>query len=249
MPIIFLDSPGNAIAGMANAAPAPAVSFTNSRRLSSGFSADGSFRKRRFADEASLAGKLHRLAQIFSQRQAAIVVELLMARPTHGIAHAFDFNLRAEFQSFELRPLRQNELRLANLPGQGIARVEATALQNFSILAFDGDPQDARDAGDAVVCEADDEAEIAGVFVAPDKRRPHAITDAPIDAVKGGGIRLIVGLQVFRVDLMEIPKRPVIRADIHHMRNHIFGRRYTFDHGCWIGRLAWYPLLKQRSDP
>src|SRR5215471_8543511 len=45
MPIIALDWPENTAAGIAKAAPAPALSFKNSRRLTSDFNTDGSFRR------------------------------------------------------------------------------------------------------------------------------------------------------------------------------------------------------------
>src|SRR5262245_2061211 len=51
MPTIFFDSPGNAIDGTASAAPAPAVSFTNSRRFNSGFNTMSPFEGDRTLDD------------------------------------------------------------------------------------------------------------------------------------------------------------------------------------------------------
>src|ERR1700757_3146310 len=99
MPIIFFDSPGNASDGTASAAPAPAVSFTNSRRFNSGFNTDESFRMASNRQRA-LPPMLYRLSEIFPQSQAAILVQFLMARPAHGIPHPLHFNLSAELQPF-----------------------------------------------------------------------------------------------------------------------------------------------------
>src|SRR5580704_1629996 len=108
MPIIFFDSPGKAIAGIASAAPAPAVSFTNSRRFRSGLSTEKSSPKIWQTWVTLNRPTLHRLAQILSQRQAAVIVELLVACPAYRIAHPFHFNLSAKLQPFELRTLRQD---------------------------------------------------------------------------------------------------------------------------------------------
>src|ERR1700733_4842182 len=172
-----------------------------------------------------------------------------MARPAYGITHALHFDLCAKFQPFELRALRQHELRLSNFPGERIPRIEAAALQNFTVFALDRDPQNSRHTRDSIVRETDDETQIARLLIAPDKRRPHAVADTAADAIERGGIRLIIGLQVFRVDLVKIPKREVIRADVDDVRDHIFGRRNPFDCRGRVRRLPGDSLLEQRGDP
>src|SRR5262249_10912069 len=138
-----------------------------------------------------------------------------MASPPHRITYAFYFKLGTKLQAFKLRTLRQHKLRLANLAGQWITWIKTTASQGLAFFALDGDPQDAGYTGDAIIGKANDEAQVTGVLIAPNKRWPHAISDVAIDAVKRGGISLVIGHQVFCADLMEIPKGPVIRTDVH----------------------------------
>src|SRR5215472_6177937 len=172
-----------------------------------------------------------------------------MACPLDRIEHAFHFQVGTKLQTFKLRASRQDELRLANFTGQWMTWVEAAALQDLAFFALDGDPQDAWHTGDAIIGKANDEAQVTRVFVAPNKGWPHAITDAAIDAVKRGGVSLVVGHQVSWADLMEIPKGPVVCSDVHDVRDYVLCGGNAFRSGSRIGRFARQPLLEQRSDP
>jgi hypothetical protein len=54
-------------------------------------------------------------AEVGTQCQRAVIVQFLMARPPHGIAHSLYLDLGPEFQSFPSDSLRQHKLRLPNL--------------------------------------------------------------------------------------------------------------------------------------
>lgn len=58
---------------------------------------------------------LDRLAEVGTQCQRAVIVQFLMARPPHGIAHSLYLDLGPEFQAFPICRLRQHKLRLPNL--------------------------------------------------------------------------------------------------------------------------------------
>jgi hypothetical protein len=55
--------------------------------------------------------------------------------------------------------------------------------------------------------------------------------------------------QVLRADLMKIPKRPVVDADIHHVSDHVFCWRDAFERGVRVGRFSGKSLLEQCRNP
>src|SRR5438067_3103528 len=189
------------------------------------------------------------LTEVGAQGERAVVVQLLVTSPAHGIAHCFYFDRSSKFQSFPILDIRQHKLCLPNLARQGIASVQTTALKHLSVLCLHGHPQYARHTRDAIIGKTDDQPQVIAILVAPDKRRPHAITNLTIDPVKGCRISLIVGRQIFCADLVEVPKRPVVRPDIDYMSDHVLCWRDTFMRGTWIGRLARNPLLEQCGGP
>src|SRR5580693_8275232 len=189
------------------------------------------------------------LTKIRTQRERAVIVQLLVTSPAHGIAHALYLDLSSKFQAFPLVEVRKHELRLPNLARQRVTGVETAALEQISVLALDVHPQYPRHSRDSVICEADNQPQSSGVLIAPDERRPHPITDAAIDVIERCRIRLVVGHQIGGADLVKVPERPVIRPDINHMRDHVFCRGYPFNCGAWIGRFTRKPLLEQSRGP
>src|SRR5271168_4477 len=144
---------------------------------------------------------LNLLAEVGTQGERAVLVQLLVTSPAHGIAHSLYLNLSSKFQSFPIGDVWQHELGLANLAGQWVTCVETTALEHLSVLALDRNSQYARHAGDSVVGETDNQAQGGGVFVAPDERRPHSVADSAIDPVEGCWIRLVIAHQIPGADL------------------------------------------------
>ena len=122
-------------------------------------------------------------------------------------------------------------------------------MSSLPVFALHGHPQYAGHTRDAVIGEADDQSQIAAVLIAPDEGRPHAIADAAIDAVECSWISLVVVHQIRCADLVKIPERPVIGADIDDMSDHVFCRRDSFMRGTWVGRFARKSLLEQCGDP
>jgi hypothetical protein len=78
-------------------------------------------------DFARLSGQNNRsldlLTEVGAQCERAVVVQLLMTSPAHGIAHSLYLNLSSEFQSFPICDVRKHELRLANLARQRVSGV------------------------------------------------------------------------------------------------------------------------------
>src|ERR1039458_920153 len=72
---------------------------------------------------------------------------------------------------------------------------------------------------------------------------------AGVGVVEPGWRCLVVAHQILGADLVEVPKRPVIRSDIHHVSNHVIGRRYAFLPGESIWSFAWEPLFEHGRDP
>src|SRR5579862_7027393 len=103
--------------------------------------------------------------------------------------------------------------------------IEATALERFSVLAFDADLQYSWDAGNPVVRKSNDQPEISLIVVTPDERWTNPVADASVDAVEPRRRCFVVTRQQPGINVMEVPQRPVIRADVHDMRNHVFRRR------------------------
>src|ERR1051326_1199990 len=117
---------------------------------------------------------LHLLPQIGAQRERAVLVQLLMTRPTHRIPHPLHLNLSAKLQSFPIADVRHHELRLPNLSRQRITGVQATALERLPVRALHGHPQHARHARNAVIGEAHNQPQRTTILIAPDERRPHS---------------------------------------------------------------------------
>src|SRR6266700_81639 len=187
--------------------------------------------------------------KVRSQRERAIIVQLLMTSPPHRIAHSLYLDLSSKFQPFPICDVRQHELGLANLAWQRVAGIQTTALDHLSVLALHSHSQHARHAGDTIVGKADDQSKVTAVLIAPDERRPYPITNPAIDSVECCRIRLVVGHQVLCADLVKIPKRPVIGSNIHHMSDHVLCRRYHFMCCAVIVRLTRQTLLEQSCDP
>ncbi|SRR6266567_1133735 len=55
------------------------------------------------------------LTEVGAQRERAVIVQFLVTRPPHGIAHSLYFDLSSESQCFPICPLRQHKLHLPNL--------------------------------------------------------------------------------------------------------------------------------------
>src|SRR6266700_348731 len=81
-------------------------------------------------------------------------------------------------------PSGSTKLGLAHLSGHRVAELHADALQRFDGFVFHGDAQHARNAGNAVIGEATDQPQVAGVFVTPDKGRSHVVANPAIDAIE-----------------------------------------------------------------
>ena len=107
------------------------------------------------------------------------------------------------------------------------SRRRGTRFKLPAILVFNRDAKNTGNAGNAVVGEADDQPGVGRILIGPDKGRAHTITDATMDAIEGGGKGLIVVGKILRADLVKIPERPVIRANVHDVRDHVFGGRDT----------------------
>src|SRR5579859_133823 len=189
------------------------------------------------------------LAEVGAQCERTIVVQLLVASPTDGVTHSLYFDLGAKFQSLPIGDVWKNELGLPNFTRQGITGIQTTALEHLAVLSLHRHPQHSGHARNAVIGKADDQSQVAGSFVTPNERWTHAIANAATDAVERRRISLVVVHQIFGADLVKVPERPVIRADIDHVRDHIFCRRYAFLCEARIGRFARKPLLEQRRDP
>ena len=55
------------------------------------------------------------LTEVGAQRERAVIVQFLVTRPPHGIAHSLYFDLSSQSQRFPICPLWQHKLRLPNL--------------------------------------------------------------------------------------------------------------------------------------
>jgi hypothetical protein len=55
------------------------------------------------------------LTEVGTQCERAVIVQLLVTSPAHGITHSLYLNLSSEFQSFPIYDVRKYELRLPNL--------------------------------------------------------------------------------------------------------------------------------------
>src|SRR5579864_6043336 len=106
----------------------------------------------RFRVELRLCG----VAAICAQGEGAIVVQLLVASPSHRVADALNVNLRLEAQALPFGPLRQHKLRLPNFSGQRISSIEAAALQLFSVLGLHRHTQNSGNPRDTVIGKAED---------------------------------------------------------------------------------------------
>jgi len=68
-----------------------------------------------FAGAREKTTNLNLLTQVGAERERAVIVQLLVTRPPHGVARSLYFYLSFEFQCFPICPLRQHKLRLPNL--------------------------------------------------------------------------------------------------------------------------------------
>src|SRR5215510_2890571 len=161
------------------------------------------------------------MVKVRTKAQRTVTVQFLLTSPTYRITHAFHLNFRSQSQALPLRSFRQRKLRLPDLSGQGISSIQATALERFSVLALDGHAQCARNTGNTIVCKTHNQPQVARVLIAPNQRWPYAITNSSINPVKPSRKCLVVIHQVVGVNLVEVPKRPVIRANIHDVRDDV----------------------------
>src|SRR4051812_14090897 len=107
-----------------------------------------------------------------------------MTRPPYRISHALYFNLRLKLQAFKLCSRWQYQLRLPEFSGQGIARIEAPALQHLPIGALHSDSQYTGNSRNAIIGQGDNQPQRSAIFIAPDHRRPDAVANPPIDLVE-----------------------------------------------------------------
>ena len=55
------------------------------------------------------------LTEVGTQCERAVIVQLPMTSPAHGIAHSLCLNLSSKFQSFPIGDVWKHKLRLPNL--------------------------------------------------------------------------------------------------------------------------------------
>jgi hypothetical protein len=55
------------------------------------------------------------LTEVGTQCERAVIVQLLVTSPAHGIAHSLYLNLSSKFLSFPIYDVRKHELCLPNL--------------------------------------------------------------------------------------------------------------------------------------
>jgi hypothetical protein len=55
------------------------------------------------------------LTEVGMQRERAVIVQLLVTSPAHGIAHSLDLDLSSKLQAFPIGDVRKHELCLPNL--------------------------------------------------------------------------------------------------------------------------------------
>src|ERR1700730_14743472 len=120
------------------------------------------------------------LTEVGAQRERAVLVELLVASPAHGIAHSLHLDLGLELQPFPICDVRQDQLCLPNLGRPRIASVQTTARERLPIRTRHGHTQYARYTRDAVVGEAHDQPHTAAVLIAPDEFRYHPVANCAV---------------------------------------------------------------------
>src|SRR6266576_3376629 len=76
-------------------------------------------------------GSLDLLTEVGTQRKRAVIVQLLVTSPSHGIAHSLYLDLGLEFQTFPICDVGQDQLCLPNLARQRMACVQTTARERF----------------------------------------------------------------------------------------------------------------------
>src|SRR5256885_5548193 len=91
-----------------------------------------------FHVEHSARSHLHVRTEVGTQRERAIIVQLLVTSPTHRIAHSFNLELNSKLQPLPICHGWHHELCLANLARQRITGVQTTAFEYFSVLALHG---------------------------------------------------------------------------------------------------------------
>lgn len=114
-----------------------------------------------------------------TQRQAAVLIQLLSASPSHWISLSFDLNFRFQAQSLPFRSLRHRKLRLTHSCWQWISRIEAPAHIHCSVRVGDRHAEHARHAGNPVVHKSDDQSRITALFILPHPRGPHPVPNVP----------------------------------------------------------------------
>jgi len=70
---------------------------------------------RPYSETPAVRGSLDLLTQVGTQCERAVIVQLLVTSPAHGIAHSLYLNLSSKFQSFPIYEVRKHQLCLPNL--------------------------------------------------------------------------------------------------------------------------------------
>src|SRR5215471_17925012 len=164
-------------------------------------------------------------ADIWTQPKGTVILQLLVTVPRDRVAHTFHFNLSYNPQSLPSNSSGQYELRLPDLPGQRISRIEGPAYLDLAIVTRDRHSERSRHPCDSVVRKADHQPRRPILFIGPDERRPDAIPDPPSDLVNRLGILTVIIHDVLGLDMVKIPERPVIGAYVHHVSDFVVGVR------------------------
>src|SRR5450759_265982 len=184
-----------------------------------------------------------------SQRQAAVVVQLLSTSPAHRISLALYFDLRPEPQPLPVRPLGQRELRLADFSWKRVAGIEAPSDVYLSILARHRYTKDAGNPRYAIVHKADDEAGMAALLVGPHPRGPNAVADLPGQSVDRARKLAIVVDDSISLDAMPGPQREVARTYVAHVMDHVVGIGHAFIHAQVVRRAVGHADLARNARP
>src|ERR1035437_590516 len=133
-----------------------------------------------------------RVRRLQLDEKCPIGLQGLLAGPPYRPADSPGFDFGAQLESAVRHLARKHEACLANPAPIRMTGIETAAHAELSVHAFDGEPQHARYARNAVVADTHNHFAGAIAFALPHPRRPYAVAHALLQRREASRIAFVV---------------------------------------------------------
>lgn len=146
-----------------------------------------------------------------------------MAGPADGVGHGLDEEVGFQVEAFPVCARWKREADEADLMGRGLSGGKIGAGEGDPAGVEQGNAQGSGDAADPFIGEAHDHPIRFGFPNRPHPRGANAIPDHAVQPINPTGILAVIVHHMVGMDVVPVPQRPIVRADVFDVGDNVFG--------------------------